>query len=328
MTIKTPILTLILIVSNFYTLLAQTQANYLDYHRDIIKAEELIAAEKYTEALAVFEGVFAAYDFVFLRDYKVAAQLTLFLNDKEKTFHWLKTGIEHGLTLKEIQRNTLLQSLRHEAAWKMLQSQYATLQKSYSESLNQSIRTEVQDMFKRDQQLAFANLFIIGKKAKERFLHKKFIPQSEQQLARLNEIINQYGYPGEKLIGNWTWMSTILSHHNSISTEYVRQDTIYPALKPRLTAAILAGELSPYDYAIIEDWYVAVKSDRKEAAFGYLNTLTEAELPKSNELRQNIGMRSIAIRNRLVDIQAKTGIDFYLAGSFWNVGKIDVVRER
>lgn len=320
---------LLLLILPIY-LFAQPQSNldYGLYHRQIIQAEELIADEKYGEALAAFEQVFGTYDFVFLREYKVAAQLALFTQQEEKAFQLLKRGIAHGLTLQDFKKNQWLKSVRQKAAWKTLKSQYASLHAEHLKGLDQDLRTEIADMFKKDQKLALANLFILGAKAKARFLQKKFIPQSEQQVKRLGEILLKKGYPGEKLIGSNSWMSTILSHHNSISSEYTQNDTLYPQLKPQLWQAIQRGELYPYDYAIIEDWYVAVKSNRQEAAYGYLNTLTKAELPVADALNEKLGMRSIALRNRLVDIQTKTGLDFYLAGGFWRVGKIEAVDQR
>ena len=75
-------------------------------------------------------------------------------------------------------------------------------------------------MFKKDQRLDFPYYLRIGEKAKERYALRKFAPNSGKQIARLNEILDEYGYPGERLTGNDFWMSTILVHHNSISPEY------------------------------------------------------------------------------------------------------------
>lgn len=311
---------------------AQLHSNlgYETYHRQIIKAEEWIADEKYAEAITALEAFFGDYNFVFLRDYKVATQLAFFTNQEQKAFEFLKQGLANGLTLKEIKKNKWLKLAQDKSAWKTLKSQYPTLHEQYLKRLDQNLRTEVKNMFKDDQKLALSNLFILGAKAKERFLQKKFIPQNEKHVKRLQEILQENGYPGEKLIGAdaWHWMWTILCHHNSISSEYVQKDTLYPYLKPQLLTAIQCGELYPYDYAIIEDWYVTVKSNRKEAAYGYLNPLTLSEIPQADALNEKNGMRSIALRNRLVDIQVKTGLNFYLAGSFGKVGKIEAVEKR
>jgi hypothetical protein len=303
---------------------ARDREGYLGYHRAVTRAEELITQKKYSAALAVFDSTFSRYDFIFLRDYKVAAQLAWHLGEQQKAFAFVRSAIACGWTLKEIGQNRFLAPLRSKQEWQLIRSDYDSLHAVYKKKLNLPLRTEVREMFKKDQRLALGNLFRIGRKARERFLNRKFVPQSERQLLRLREIMNEYGYPGEKLIGNWQWMWTILSHHNSISMEYVQKDTLYPSLKPGLLEAIRRGELSPYDYAVIEDWYVTVKSARKEAAFGYLNTLRKEDLPRSNRLRQDIGMRTIETRNGLVDIQEQTGMDFYLAGALWKIRKIVV----
>jgi hypothetical protein len=116
---------------------------------------------------------------------------------------------------------------------------------------------------------------------------------------------------------------TILSHHNSISVEYAQRDTLYQFLKPKLLKAINDGQMSPFEFAIIDDWYLAVKNNRQEAGYGYLNPPSHSELSKSDALRQKVGLRTIEIRNRLVDIEHETGMNFYL-GNPWASGKINI----
>lgn len=310
------------------SVIAQKQTDYMQYHRNIGSAEKLISNRKYAEALAVFEKVFDSYEYIFLRDYKAATQLALFLKDEAKAFVFMRSGISGGWTLKQIEANKFLAPLQKRKEWEIIKSDNDSLRNIHNKRLNQQLRAEVRAMFKHDQRLDFPYYLRIGQKAKERYAMRRFKPNSEKQLARLNEILNQYGYPGEKLIGNNIWMSTILSHHNSISTEYTRRDTLYTTLKPRLLIALSKGEISPDDYAIIEDWYIAVKFQRQKAAYGYLNPLLEDEVSKANELRQSIGLRSIEIRNALIDIQAETGMNFYLDGTLWVKRKINIVNKR
>ncbi len=310
------------LLCNLSILSAQSRQDYKAYHLSIIRAEELIVQKKATAALDTFSKVFDTYNFVFLRDYKVATELALYLGDKKRAFHFLRMGILSGWTLKEIKKEKFLSSLRMDKEWKEVKRQYDSLHAKYWGKLNLQLRKEIHKMFKDDQHLALANLFKISRKGKERLLHKKFIPQSERQMVKLRRIIEESGYPGEMIIGNSIWMWTILSHHNSISPAYEQKDTLYLSMKPLLIKAIQKGELSPYDYAVIEDWYVVVKSDHKEAAYGYLNTLSKNDISRSNKLRADIGMRTVETRNALVDIEEQTGMDFYLTGRFWEIGKI------
>ena len=81
-------------------------------------------------------------------------------------------------------------------------------------------------MLSKNQWKAFGVLLRFIEKGEQRYAHKKFAPHSERQM-------EDYGYPGDRLVGNGFWMSVILSHHNSISKEYLIQDTPYPSVKPK-----------------------------------------------------------------------------------------------
>ena len=101
-------------------LAAQKQTDYMDYHRDIINAEELITKEKYPDALLIFKKVFASYEFIFLRDYKIAAQLAFFIKDDEKAFDYIRLGISDGWTLEEITKNKFLIPLQKKQEWEII----------------------------------------------------------------------------------------------------------------------------------------------------------------------------------------------------------------
>ena len=81
--------------------------------------------------------------------------------------------------------------------------------------------------------------------------------------------------------------------------------------------AIQGGELAPWDFAIMEDWYVAVKSAHKQSAFGYIDKLNQQEAEQSENLRKSIGLCSMSTRNKPVEIQKKTGINLYLDSVQW-----------
>ena len=107
-------------------------------------------------------------------------------------------------------------------------------------------------------------------------------------------------------------MSTILSHHNSISTSYNNRDTLYPNLKSKLLDALKAGQISPFEFALIDDWYITIKYDREIASYGILDSPTPSQIAKTNELREIFFLRPIELRNALLNVQNKTGMNFYL----------------
>ncbi len=300
--------------------------DYSHYYSRVIEAEHLIVGQQYRDALLIYEEIFATYDFVFLNDYQVATQLAVAVNDHNKAIQYLREGIEAGWTLKSIKKNAYLKKMQEGPEWKSIRQSYKQKRRTYEAGLNQVVRKRVKKMFSRDQWKAIGALFTFSSKAQDRYAEKKFAPHSEAQMSKLISILNEYGYPGEKMIGNNFWMATILSHHNSISQAYVKADTLFQFVKPDLLHAIKSGQMSPWEFALVDDWYIAVKSERKEVGYGFLNAPSQEELTLMNELRQRIGLRSVEIRNGLIDIENLTGMNFYLGGRPWVEGKI-VTRE-
>lgn len=303
---------------------AQKSTDYRAYHQEMIKADQCLVSGHYKEALQVMDNVFEDYDFIFLRDYQVAAQVAAYISDKPKAFQYLRRAATAGWQLNAIKKISLFTKLKNDPAWRSFVQQYPSLHRRYLRRLDGKMRSRLKQMFLDDQRLAAENLKISDEKAQDAFIMQRFVPQNERQVRQLLDMILEKGYPGEKRIGNTLWAWTILCHHNSVSPAYITQDKLYPTLRPLLLKAIISGDLSPGDFAVIEDWRITVGSDHKKSAYGYLNPIKQNELAVSDSLRTAIGLPSVKLRNELVDIQNKTGIDLYLEGTMWIKGKIPV----
>ena len=317
-----------ILLSFFCVLIASSasfsQDNYLEYHSQLIHCEQLIAEEQNTAAIEAFDSLFDQFDFVFLRDIKVATEISVYAGDFASAWTFLRLGIKSGWTLKSIKRSNSLRSLEEHAEWTRIISEYDSLHHIYLDRLNLPLRDKVHDMYKRDQKKALGALFRFGQKAQDKYAENKFAPHSELQLHELERILNQYGFPGEQLIGNDLWASVILSHHNSISHDYNSADTLYDQLRPKLMTALIHGEISPYEFAQIEDWRTAARSGHEQTSLGYLGKIhNTSEFTLINENRSQIGLRSIELRNSLIDIENSTGMNLYLPIG-WQKGKITV----
>lgn len=317
-------LTLIFIGHLLLCTKSKAQENYLNYHSKVIECEQLIVEEKHTSAIDIFESLFKQFDFLFLRDIKVATELSAYKNDYRLGLKFTRLGIKAGWTLKSIDKSENLQSLKEYPEWSKVVSEYDSLRKIYLSKLNFRLEEQVHEMFNNDQKKALGAFIRIGQKSKRKYSEKKFAPHSERQLEKLEQILNEYGYPGEQLIGNNFWGSVILSHHNSISVDYNTKDTLYAQLKPKLLNALKKGEISPYELAQIEDWLIAGLNNHKLTSYGFLGKiLNNSELNKVNENRSEIGLRSIELRNNLIDIEKSTGLNLYLPKG-WQNGKIKI----
>lgn len=307
---------------NATTLVAYQSQDYWKYHEEINKAEKLIGNHQFQEALDVYNKTFNDYDFVFLRDYKIAAQLAFYLDQHGKGMQLLKKGIAAGWDIKGIKKHSFLSKFLSKPELQSLQAAFPVLHKNYTERIDTSARIDVYRMFKKDQKMALGAFIRIRKKAKAKYALHKFAPHSEIQLSTVIDLLEQVGYPGEQLIGNDYWMSTILSHHNSIDPSYVKNDTLYRFIKPKLFEAIGSGQISPYEFVLIDDWQITVASDRTQPGYGFLDAASRSTLNQTNELRRKIGLRTVELRNRLVEVEKQTGMNFHLPN--WIDGKIQI----
>ncbi len=296
--------------------------DYGAYHDRVTAIEVQVVDRNFQDALASYQHLFEDYEFVFLRDYKVAAQLAALLGRKEVALQIIRDAMLSGWDIKHIRRNELLSALTNEPEWQILKSDYPELHHQYLTSIDLARREQVHDMFKDDQRKAFGVFIRIGEKAQERYATKKFLPQSNRQIHELIEIMNNSGYPGERLIGNNYWMSTILSHHNSITREQTLKDTLYPFIMPMLLEAVKTGFMSPYELVLTDDWYRTVYYNRSRPGYGFLDPPKAGTMATTNALRASAGLRSVELRNRLVDISEETDIEFYLPD--WVDGKIEI----
>lgn len=313
------VLALYFITSNGYG-----QSNYHEYHKEVLRCEQLIAEHKFKKAIYVLDSLFNRFDFIFQRECKLATELSVYEHDDESALRFLRLGILSGWTIKDIKKNKRLKKLHDDPEWTNLKTEYDSLHKVYWSRINIPLRQEAQELFKKDQKIAIRVLFRIGEKNKIKYALKKFAPHSENTMIQLKDILIKHGYPGEKLIGNSWWVSVNLSHHNSIYTEYTQKDTLYPSLRPELLKSIERGELHPKDFAIIEDWRNASLYQHESSLNGFLGKIPDnSALEIVNQNRNKIGLRSIGLRNTLLDIEEETGLNLYLPKG-WHKGKITV----
>jgi len=151
-------------------------ADYLLYHREMIKADEYMVSGNYRQALQVMDHVFRKYDFVFLRDYQIAAQVAAFIGDQPRAIGYLERGAAAGWKLGDINRIRLFAKLKSGPAWPGFLRQYPKLHQRYLRKLDIAMAARMRKMFLDDQQLAAQNLKINDEKAQEEFLMQRFVP--------------------------------------------------------------------------------------------------------------------------------------------------------
>ncbi|MCI5084066.1 MAG: hypothetical protein MRY78_20370, partial [Saprospiraceae bacterium] len=182
--------------------------HYQYYHDKVLEIEKMIIEEAYLPALNAYEDLFEEYDFVFVRDYKIATQIAWTVNDTTKTVELMEAAIKAGWKMKSIRKNECLKSFRDSDHWQKIKANYKELRRFHESKIDQKLKKELKKRIKKDQWKALGALFTFSATAQDRYAEKKFAPHSEQQMEKLQSILETEGYPGEQLIGNNYWAST------------------------------------------------------------------------------------------------------------------------
>jgi hypothetical protein len=165
------------------------QEDYLDYHRAMIRSEQLIAEQRNNEAIDLMDSLFHRYEFVFLRDCKLASAIAAFEQDTVAAIFFVKRGILQGWTWNSIKKDKNLKAIQSYPEWNDIQQAYDSLHMRYMENINTALRTEIHERYKKDQKMALKALFRIGDKSQIKYAERKFAPHSEKQMAYLNNVL-------------------------------------------------------------------------------------------------------------------------------------------
>lgn len=303
----TRILFIVIFAFSFQTAIGQTVRDYRPYHTLVLSIEKDIAARAFSTALDKYSQLFQQYDFIFLRDIQMAAQLAAHERDTVRLFHLLEKGMTRGWEWKTIRKNTIFKSYGADPRWASLSKRRSQLEEAFQNSINLPVREEVKRMLVRDQLRAIKVALTPVKRWREWHTNNRFVPHNRAMVRRINEIIDESGYPGEMLIGDRSWATVIISHneHDSI---------YYQSLRPKLLKALDHGQLAPIDFAQLETWRRGVDSQWKEQAFViFEQTVTSEQAATADQLRAAINLRSIELNNKLIALEQELHMDFHLS---------------
>ena len=119
--------------------------NYRVYHQKVMRFEQLIAEKKISEARQSIDSLIKKFDFVFLREYKLATELSVYEQDDNSAFEFLRLGILGGWSIKNIKKTKSLKRLQSDPRWKDLEADYDSLRMVYRAKLNMPLRIEAHE---------------------------------------------------------------------------------------------------------------------------------------------------------------------------------------
>lgn len=176
----------------FTSLLFAQNRDYINYHKNINKAEVLFFMENKTDsALFHYEKVFKDYDFIFVKDLVNAAQIAVFA--KKPYRKYIEQGFEQGLKLSHLNQFKLFENvLPILNKDKNLLKIYNTKRKEYLKKIDFKYLDWVYKMAIKDQQ---------NKHEKVKINMAKYNDVLLPFTDRLIDSIIKKGFPGDRLLG-------------------------------------------------------------------------------------------------------------------------------
>lgn len=285
--------------------------NYIEYHRLINRIDEDVINEEYNFAIERLDSLYENFSFIYSQHCFKALQISCKSRDSISAKKWLEKSFIQGIPIWMIRTNNLTKDVFTYSTTQNTIDKYDSLRNIYTNSLNYDLRNQIDSLFIIDQKYTqkVNDGFILFRHT---FYGLRWVINNRKQFKIIDNIINEYGFPGEKLIGLPKIYDDSVSTMKFISFwgPYLRQWDAYFMLlhyfstrrniaddfKDKLYQNLLIGNISPFQYANICSYiYRHSKNPNYESYYGN-DVIT-------NRKRLEIGLNSVdqEKRNELIN---------------------------
>lgn len=247
--------------------MAQSGHEVQSFKTLVTRADSAFKQKKYTLCGTTYEQAFAVGKPDFFNYFR-AAKCFAMAEDADKSFAYLGKAVDLNwqYTCKLLQKDEKLDGLKSTDQWGQLLDRCKQLASSFNEALRQEL-------------LLMRNEYQVLSKAIPPKNHESFDAKSaalkaynRKSTLRIKEIINQYGWPGNSLVGE------VGAHAAWLLVQHADMDPVFQEkCLDLLEKAYRNGEASGQNYAFLYDRVMVNKGEKQ--LFGtqiYLN-------PKTNE---------------------------------------------
>lgn len=219
--------------------------DYAAYYRQTMIAEEAILNEQFDVALRHYQAAFEGYDFKFVRDVYIAAESAAFLRKDSITFVYLRYCMERGMKYDCLIKAKIFDEFLQTRYAKRLEAMQDECNKKYYVSIDTALNKEFTRRYEKEQRLKN-----IG--------GEEYYKAVEENLKRIQELLNAGMYPGEQTIGIFR---SILSPRHELPggncfyrsgaalATLLNYSYAFDLLGDKLIKAMYAGQIHPQELA-------------------------------------------------------------------------------
>lgn len=299
--------------------------DYIEYHRTFNRIDEDVLSQNFTVAIERLDSIYTNYDFIYAQHCMKSLQICCFINDSIRADKWLAKSFKQGIPIWFIRTSELTKKSLDYSTTKETIQVFDSLYSIYKASINLNLASQIDSLFDIDQKYTqkVNDGFILFRHT---IFGLKWVINNKKQFKIINNIIDEYGFPGEKLIG------LPKTYEDSVSTvefisfwgSYIREWQAYFMLlhyfstkrnisddfKNKLFQNVINGNMTPFQYANICS-YIYRHSENSEYESYYGNDtitnrkrlemgLNTVEQEKRNELIQRERRKNKKANNEIM----------------------------
>lgn len=281
--------------------------DYIAYQRVINRVDSDVISGNLSTAALRMDSIDRAYDFVYSYHCIKALQISIKLGDESRAGHWLARSMIQGVPLWVIRSNELTRKIFDLPVGQKIAAQADSLHAIYishiDTALNRRIRRLMDADAIRTRRVNDGNPLL-----RHTIYGLQWVHNNTKEVIQLVDIIRQYGYPEEKVVGlslNLEDSAALTPFMRDAGTDLVLRNreaffmflhyfsTKRKDMNDLLLPQVAAGNMPPYQYARINDYLSINTSARRYPRFYHFGRLPEGADPAAvNARRAAIGLPS------------------------------------
>lgn len=304
---------IILFIAFHYVCFLQAQ-NYFDYTRLITQTDSFIITGNHHDAMLQMDFIDKNFDFIYASHCVKGLQLSLKNSDSLRSTKWLNRCLTQGVPLWMLKQHEITSKVFNSSFYSPIIAQYDSFRAIYLSRINLKIRKAIDSLTEIDQfrTRRVNDGFIL-------FRHPvygiQWLNRNRKNFEFIKSITEQYGFPGERLIGfdpnfdDSIEMKRYFSYYGPEPLEtsaYIMLIHYYSSPRKNINSLLIdqvrKGYLSSYQFASINDFISEYGKSKNDSTGFYNEWHSDSDSTQNkmiNSRRAFIGLGSFEFKRKL-----------------------------
>ncbi|MBL7713504.1 MAG: hypothetical protein JNL13_13615 [Chitinophagaceae bacterium] len=285
--------------------LSASAQDYSAYQRCMNRVDQDIMKREWVSATQRMDSLYRDYDFIYARHCVKGLQLALRQQDEQRTGQWLDRSILQGVPVWVLRQNELCRPVFTMPSGQAILARYDSLHGVYLSRIDTALARRIQNMIDADTRYT--------RRVNDGFIPLRhtlyglqWIHHNKQQTRELEQLIRQYGFPEERLIGlpqnisdSGVWAGFLQQEGVDLALQHKQVffmllhyfSTKRQDLNALLLPQVAIGNLPPYQYARINDYLSRnTSAQRYPSYYEFGSAPADADLGAIDRRRDSLGL--------------------------------------